>query len=158
MSSFFSYLNWCFSPPYILLKILYMQGHLESFPWTGYFCDVREANKHGKTQSRHSEAQAILAASPPCVASSSRNAAVQKQAENNAVPVKQEVHTVLLLSCWCCVMDWLFVFFWWGCVLLFSWELFDTKVVSFGVAGSFLECIWVKSRKSIHARGGCYWN
>lgn len=61
--------------------------------------DIREAKKRGNTERRHKEAQAILAAAAPapCVAPSSRNVTFKQDAENDAVPVKQEVHTVLVL-------------------------------------------------------------
>ena len=59
--------------------------------------DIREAKKRGNTERRHKEAQAIIAAAAPCVAPSWRNVTVSKEAAIDALPVKQEVRTVLVL-------------------------------------------------------------
>jgi hypothetical protein len=59
--------------------------------------DIREAKKRGNSERRHKEAQAILAAAAPCAAPSLRNETFKKETENDAAPVKQEVHTVLVL-------------------------------------------------------------
>ncbi|KAK3131904.1 hypothetical protein QOZ80_6AG0513210 [Eleusine coracana subsp. coracana] len=51
--------------------------------------DLREAKKRGNSERRHKEALAILAATAPYVASTSRNAAMRKEAEN-ITSTKQE--------------------------------------------------------------------
>jgi len=58
--------------------------------------DLREAKKRGNSERRHKEALAILAATAPCVAPTSRNATVRKDAENKVTSARQEVSTVLL--------------------------------------------------------------
>ncbi|XP_062233262.1 uncharacterized protein LOC133930603 isoform X3 [Phragmites australis] len=52
--------------------------------------DLREAKKRGNADRRHKEALAILAATAPSVASTSRNVTVRKEAENNVTSAKQE--------------------------------------------------------------------
>ncbi|XP_062228389.1 uncharacterized protein LOC133926457 isoform X1 [Phragmites australis] len=52
--------------------------------------DLREAKKRGNAERRHKEALAILAATAPSVASTSRNATVRKELENNVTSAKQE--------------------------------------------------------------------
>ena len=58
--------------------------------------DLREAKKRGNSERRHKEALAILAATAPSVAPTSRNATVRKDAENKVTSARQEVITVLL--------------------------------------------------------------
>ncbi|VAI84113.1 unnamed protein product [Triticum turgidum subsp. durum] len=52
--------------------------------------DIREAKKRGNTERRHKEAQAILAATAPIAAPTSKDVNIRKETENDAVPVKQE--------------------------------------------------------------------
>jgi hypothetical protein len=51
--------------------------------------DVREAKKHGRKETRHKEAQAVLAAA--AVASSSRNSALRKDVKEDVARANQEV-------------------------------------------------------------------
>jgi hypothetical protein len=59
--------------------------------------DLREAKKRGNSERRHKEALAILAATAPSIAPTSRNATVRKDAENKVTSARQEVSTVLSL-------------------------------------------------------------
>lgn len=52
--------------------------------------DLREAKKRGNSERRHKEALAILAATAPSVAPTSRNATVRKEIESNVTYTKQE--------------------------------------------------------------------
>jgi hypothetical protein len=53
--------------------------------------DVREAKKRGRKEKRHKEAQAVLAEAAAAVAASSRNSTVRKDANEDVLPVIQEV-------------------------------------------------------------------